>query len=46
MAEGVRGLAQRLRVEAPAALSHLTNMALIDDAARRRIEDGLWRRAA
>lgn len=42
-AEGVRGLAQRLRVGAPAALSHLTNMALIDDDARRRIEDGLWR---
>ena len=45
-AEGVRGVAQRLRVGAPAALSHLTKMALIDDAARRRIEDGLWRRAA
>lgn len=45
-AEGVRGVAQRLRVGAPAALSHLTNMALIDAAARGRIEDGLWRRAA
>lgn len=44
-AEGVRGLAQWLRVGAPAALSHLTNIALIDDDARRRIEDGLWRQA-